>query len=354
MKIVHVNPYFYPSRGGIEHRIHSVCSVLGRNNEVTVVTSRLPGTNPHEDMGAYDIIRLESKFYGNYNPPYVVSKGLKETLDELSPDIVDFHYRWAPSYTRAMASYKGKKVFTWHNSYGEGEGPLQRTASIINDRLFLKRLKDYDAFTCISGYIRDQLLSLKISSDKLHVIENGVYLPSQVSGKEDGFILFVGRLVATKGVNYLLQAMKDIDAPLKICGKGPETDRLKSLATELGVDDKVDFLGYVSDEERDRLLDRCTLYVMPSTFEAYGIAVAEAMAHRKAVVCSNVGGLPEVVRDSGVLVPPRDPKRLAEAINYLLESQEERQRLGERAAKLAEEYSWDNVGLRTLKLYQSL
>ena len=354
MRIVHVDPYFYPFYGGIEHRIHNICSELGKDNEVTIVTSQLQGTEVEERGEGYDILRLKSRYFGNYNPPYVTSKGLKETLKALDPDVVEFHYRWAPSYTKDMAAHEGNKVFCWHNSFGEGEGFLQRAGSLANDRLFLPKLKKYDIITCISEHIRNQLIDKGVPPDKLEVIKNGVHMPSHVSGEEDGYILFVGRLVATKGLKYLIEAMKDIEMPLKICGKGPELEKLASLAKNLGVDDRVELLGYVSEEERDRLLDRCSVYVMPSIFEAYGIAAAEAMSHGKPLVATKTGGLPEVVQDAGVLVPPRDPAALAEGINSLISDDATRKEMGRRALELAEGYSWESVAQQTLDQYRRL
>lgn len=188
----------------------------------------------------------------------------------------------------------------------------------------------------------------------MRTIGNGVIMPERVSGEEDGHILFVGRLVATKGLDHLLRAMPSTSAHLIICGKGPEMGRLKALASKLGLQDRVEFRGYVSEEERDELLDRCQAYVMPSLYESFGIAAAEAMSHGKPVICSAVGGLPEVVRDAGVLVPPRDPAALAEAINQLLQDKERRKELGRKAHAYAQEYSWDSVAAKTLDQYRSL
>lgn len=354
MRIVHVNPYFYPFRGGIEHRVHNVCRLLGREHEVTVLTGRLPGTDREERGDGYDIRRLDSRFIGDYNPPYIISKGVRAELKALDPDIVEFHYRWAPSYTKEVLRHDGPKVFTWHNSFGEGEGLLQRSGSWMNDRAFLPKLRSFDSVTCISDYIRQELSVRGVPDERMRTIGNGVIMPQTISGEEDDHILFVGRLVATKGLDYLLRAMPSTSAHLIICGKGPEMDSLNALASKLGIQERVEFRGYVSDEERDRLLDRCQAYVMPSLYESFGIAAAEAMSHGKPVICSAVGGLPEVVRDSGVLVPPRDPAALTEAINQLSQDQGRRRELGRRAHAYAQEYSWESVAAKTLDQYLSL
>src|SRR5512145_1928630 len=113
LRIVQVNAYHYPYRGGIEHRIHHVSKRLAKKHEVIVLTSQLPNSSPEEEIDGYRVVRLPSKYYNIYNPPYVATPGLLEKLAELEPDIADFHYRWAPTYNKAARKYSGKKVFTF-------------------------------------------------------------------------------------------------------------------------------------------------------------------------------------------------------------------------------------------------
>ena len=118
MKVVEVNAYHYPYMGGIEHRIHHISRRLGRKHQVTVLTSRLPGTEAAERMDNYDVVRLESRFVNLYNPPHVITKGILEALEELDPDVVDFHYRWSGTYNRAaqytwdLATEKIEKIYS--------------------------------------------------------------------------------------------------------------------------------------------------------------------------------------------------------------------------------------------------
>ena len=139
MRIVHLNPYHYPYMGGIEHRIHHLCKRLALRHEVVVVTSRLPGTKEREIISGYEVVRLPSRFIDIYNPPYVSTKGVLETLQSIDPDIVDFHYRWSPSYTKDVVRYPGAKVHTSHNVFGEGVG-LVRHLSYLNDVSFRRKV----------------------------------------------------------------------------------------------------------------------------------------------------------------------------------------------------------------------
>ena len=135
MRICYVNPFFYPFHGGIEYRIYNVAKRLAVDNEIYVVTSRLPKTKKEEEMDGIKIIRLPSFFVNVYNPPFVWSRGVYEKLKEIKPDVIDFHYRWAPSYTHAINKINAPKIFTFHNDFGEGVG-IERIASYVNDAIF--------------------------------------------------------------------------------------------------------------------------------------------------------------------------------------------------------------------------
>lgn len=348
MRIVQLNPFHYPYRGGIEHRTHEISRRLATKHEVIVLTARLPDTAQEETMDGYRVVRLPSRFITNYNPPFVSTPGVLDVLESLNPDLVDFHYRWAPSYTNAMKKYRGRWMFTFHNTYGEGHGPA-RLVSAMNDARFCRLIRDRRT-VCVSQFVRNDLLARGFRPELTDVVSLGVDMyDGPVS--EDGFILFTGRLVATKGLRHLIEAMRTVDGQLVIMGRGPEEKRLRSLAERKGVSEKVVFTGHVSEEEKVRLMSSCNVFVMPSLFESFGLAAAEAMAYGKPLVASSVGGLPEVVGDGGILVPPASPSELGVALDRLLRDDELRHDLGRRARAHIARFSWDNITARTERVY---
>lgn len=352
MRIVQLNPFHYPFMGGIEHRIHHISSILAKKHEVFVVTGQLPGTAEEEEIGGYRVIRLPSRFYTQYNPPHIVTEGIQDKLKELSPDVVDFHYRWAGSYRKAMRRHQGRKVFTFHNTFGEGDG-LMGILSSLNDIAYSRFLRSFDRVVCVSEFVRRDLEERGFSPQLLEAVPNGVE-PPVTAGDEGDFILFLGRLVKTKGLEYLLKAMVDIEARLVLAGGGPEEQRLRRLVRSNGLEEKVEMPGRVSEEEKHRLLSECRLFVFPSVWESYGIAAAEAMSYGKAVVATNVGGLPEVVGDAGVLVPSRDDRALTKAVNGLLSDDALRRELGSRAKEKASGYTWERSAKEMERIYNEI
>ncbi|MEN9355518.1 MAG: GDP-mannose-dependent alpha-(1-6)-phosphatidylinositol monomannoside mannosyltransferase, partial [Fibrobacterota bacterium] len=169
-------------------------------------------------------------------------------------------------------------------------------------------------------------------------------------------ILFVGRHVERKGIRFLIEAMEHLKhepAPrLCIAGHGDLTETLKAQAAVSAASDRIEFSGRVSAERLDELYRDCTVFVLPSIVdsrgdtEGLGTVPLEAYEHLRPVVASRVGGIPDVVKDAvtGFLVPPADPKALAEAIDMILADPILASQMASQGRKLAREhFSWDRI-----------
>ncbi|RLF42750.1 MAG: glycosyltransferase family 1 protein, partial [Thermoplasmata archaeon] len=147
----------------------------------------------------------------------------------------------------------------------------------------------------------------------------------QMSFGDEPFFLYVGRLVSKKGLFTLLLAFKSVlkevpEAKLRFAGKGKLKTVLSSFAKALGIDENVEFLGYVQDNLLNPLFSSADIFVLPSAFgESFGIVILEAMASGTPVIGTKVGGIEEILSNgNGILVPPSDPSALADAMLSLL------------------------------------
>lgn len=168
-------------------------------------------------------------------------------------------------------------------------------------------------------------------------------------------ILFVGRHVERKGICFLIEAMALLrhgEARLCIAGQGDLTEKLKAQALASPAAARITFAGRVGAEQLDRLYLDSTVFVLPAIVdsrgdtEGLGTVPLEAYEHLRPVVASKVGGIPDVVKDglTGLLVPPEDPKALAEAIDQILDDPELAARMAEQGRKLAREhFSWERI-----------
>jgi rhamnosyl/mannosyltransferase len=153
-------------------------------------------------------------------------------------------------------------------------------------------------------------------------------------------VLFVGRLVYYKGVDVLLDAMRDCRARLALIGTGAEGDALRALARRLRVDDRVEFLGDLPAEELAAWYQAADVFVLPSTHatEAFGVVQVEAMASGVPVVSTDLPtGVPWVNQHgvTGLVVPPGDAGALAAALTCLLDDPQLRRKLGAAARRRA-------------------
>ena len=178
-------------------------------------------------------------------------------------------------------------------------------------------------------------------------------------------VLFTGRLIERKGLEYLLRAVPMIlskipDAEFVITGDGDQRERLEKLSDELGLAQSISFKGFVSKEELTQEYAKCNVWVNPGIVDSWGdaeglgIGSIEAYSYFKPVVASRVGGIPDTIRDgeTGYLVPQKDPVALATAICDLLVDPGKCRKFGRAGFKFAKEkFSWKRIVGELERLY---
>jgi rhamnosyl/mannosyltransferase len=184
---------------------------------------------------------------------------------------------------------------------------------------------------------------------------------SDIQGRYgEKLVLFIGVFRYYKGLPYLIKAMKDVDGKLLLIGGGPLERELKRLVEELGVAQKVIFLGAIGDEEVVPHIYASQVLALPSTHrsESFGIVQLEAMACEKPVVSTNLDtGVPFVNQHkvTGLVIPPKDSMALAEAINTLLFNEPLRLQYGRAGRERVErEFTKEIMVQRILRIYQKV
>lgn len=180
-------------------------------------------------------------------------------------------------------------------------------------------------------------------------------------------ILFVGRLVERKGVEYLIRAfaevVREVPSELVIVGKGPEEKRLLQLTEKFNLVPKVHFKGWVSQDELEKLYNQCNVFVLPAIIdskgdtEGLGVVLLEAMSYRKPVIGSNLGGITDIVkdRDTGLLVNEKDIHGLSEAIKAALTNPALAESLGKRGYEhVQKHFNWGKIVSQWTTLYGGL
>ncbi len=189
-------------------------------------------------------------------------------------------------------------------------------------------------------------------STPVEMVSAGV--PEELFGiqrRPQSFLLYFGRLdIFHKGIDTLLEAVALLAKrrpaiELRIAGRGSSASRISAMISDLGIEKNVKLLGAVSDTERNELLATAAIQLMPSRFEGFGLAAAEAMAAGVPLIATSVGSLPEVVDAprGGVLIPPENPAALADAAGKMLDDPYGRSTLSITARESARRFSWSAV-----------
>jgi glycosyltransferase involved in cell wall biosynthesis len=231
-------------------------------------------------------------------------------------DIVHTHLDRPHIYGTVAARLAGIPCVV-HTRHGQSDDLTARQRRLVE---LLARMTD--RFVCVSrDAARLTARSRGIPAARVCTIWNGIDLTqfSTTAAPANGPVVTVARLIPTKGLDVLLRAValaaaQDRTLQLEIAGDGPLGDSLRSLTTELGISERVRFLGAVGSTAQ--LLGRAGMFVLASRGEGISLALLEAQARGVPVVATHVGGNPEVIAhgETGLLVPPDDPPALARAI----------------------------------------
>ncbi|HEV2348453.1 MAG TPA: glycosyltransferase [Terriglobia bacterium] len=365
-ELVQVAKYYPPYFGGIPNYVQLLSEELKKNHRVTVLTSNTDFSRCEDVDGNLRVIRVPRIMELRST---ALCATLPWELGRIHADIIHLHFPDPMAHLAYVWGGRSSKlVITWHSDIVRQRFLLAPYSS------FLRRIVNRaDRIIVSSPVMREKSPWLGSAQDRCVVIPFGVDLAKfeltpKVREKSvdarrrhgPALILFVGRLVYYKGLEYLLEAMQGIDGKLLVVGTGPLKSVHRRQVDQLGLGSKVEFLGEVSEEQLIALLHACDLFVLPSTerSETFGIVQLEAMACSKPVVCTNLPtGVPWVNQNerTGLVVPPRNALALQGAIQRLLKNPSLRQEFGEAARKRVEsEFTNEVHAHRMLSVYESV
>lgn len=364
--------------GGGERQFYAISKrVAARGNDVTILTCRFPGQPAEEIIDGIKIHRVglsrDPKSGGARKSVLPIFSYVFETTAvalKLDPDIIHCN-TYFPVYPGEIAARFGGAplITTFHDIYGL-KGWIESQRSVIWGLLghlattIAARLP-HDQIIAVSPQAKQKLVKLGVPENKITIIPNGVDLKLFDSirvKKVPNQILYVGRLVDFKHVDWLIQAFPYVlkkvpSATLKIVGGGPERGRLEELVKKLGLKARVTFTGLTPTYEAvTRHYKESAVFVLPSTVEGEAIVLKEAMAAGLPLIAMNIpgSGVLSLMRDgeNGFLLKPGLPELIAEKIVQLLRDNRLRERMGMAGRKFVEKFDWDVIADRTLEVYE--
>jgi glycosyltransferase involved in cell wall biosynthesis len=204
-------------------------------------------------------------------------------------------------------------------------------------------------------------------AQEIDIISNGIevdhFYPAVRAEKKPGEplkLITVSRLLERKGIHHLLEAIAKptpLPVTLTIVGTGSYEDKLRKTCTELGLDDRVKFTGFIRRDELPELYRQHDVFTLPSQTESFGLVFAEAMSCGLPILGTFVGGIPELVRHEidGILVNPAQPGEIRESLETMLNNPEKTIAMGLAARqRIEEKYAWRIIAEQYLECYQKV
>ena len=364
MRVTHLGKFYPPVAGGMERVLQALCEgerSLGLDSRALVVGKG--GRTTQEQVGGVPVTRARPLLrVGSVS----FSPALAACLRRANTDLLVLH---EPN-PMALLAYRlvrpRQPLVVWYHS--EVIRPRWRYRAFYHPFLTYA-LRRASRIVVSSPALASSAEALASYRDRIVVIPFGIPMPDAVNDAKSPsvaavrerwtgpIVLFVGRLVPYKGVDVLLQAMKGLHAAAVIVGDGPLRHELQRRARELGIDERVFFLGSLDEAALAAWYSACDLLTLPSitSAEAFGLVQLEAMARGKPVVSTRVqSGVPWVNQDgvSGLTVPPGDPDALRSAIASLSADAARRAAMGARAReRFLSTFTRERMVERTSALY---
>ncbi|MBN1494982.1 glycosyltransferase family 4 protein [Candidatus Peregrinibacteria bacterium] len=269
---------------------------------------------------------------------------------------------------------KIKVVMTVHDLVAFLFPEIHNKKALFTERVFLKKAlgKASRVFAVSLNTKRDLITQFFIPNELVSIVHNAASNNFKVMPHEElkdfkrknnlpeKFIFAAGTLEPRKNFTMLIRCFAQIlkefpDYKLIIAGsKGWYYDEIFTTAEELKLEDKVKFLGYVTEEELIKLYNLAEIFVYPSLYEGFGIPPLEAMKCGCPVITSNTSSLPEVAGDAAIKINPKKEKELTEAITKLLKNSDLKKELTRRGLEQCQKFSWEKSAQEAVKLFNKL
>ena len=363
MRVLQLGKFYDPVVGGMETVLKEICEGLADQVQFQVLVANTR-RRTEQEHGKIPVTRVASlgkffstaaaptfPFWARKFHPDLIHVHMANPLAELSALLVDrdipivahFHcdvLRPIPLHLRPLYER------FLHAVYRRSNCIIVATPRHFEVSKFVPRYRD-----------KCRVVPYGIQPSRFDLDESG---RKRVDELKDGLptVLFVGRLVPYKGVEFLIRALENVPARLRIVGTGFLEEHLRAVAAEKGVTDRVEFLGQVSEEDLVAHYHACDVFVLPSVTnqEMFGMVQLEAMACRKPVISTNLPtGVPWVNQHgkTGYSVAPGNSKELSQSIQLLLSSRELREDLGAAGrARVEQQFTSAKMAEGMLQVYQ--
>lgn len=363
---------FPPVLGGVSSYVYNLSrSLIERGHSVTVVTRGTWRKSQHEEIDGISVYRVQ--FIPSYPSPFWLHGiFVNKLFRRLEPrfDLLHVHGAVVPLIQTQLPT-----IFTSHGTVKKdidnmpAESFHFRVVKMLSRQLIKGErnlVQHADVITAVSRSCAEDLAEYHGVNKEVTVVGNGVdsnfFAPASEKEIVEPYILYTGRLETRKGLVTLIASAEHVcqhhrNLRFILVGRGTIEKMLKGMVSRLELNQSFYFAGHVTDRiGLRRYYQNATIYVLPSYYEGLPTSLLEAMSCGIPSIATDVEGSSEVITDgeTGLLVPPRDARLLAEAILKLLDDEDLQSRIGANARKhVLDNYDWPLVVDRIEAIYKA-
>ncbi|MBT3643100.1 glycosyltransferase family 4 protein [archaeon] len=361
MKILQITNSFHPVIGGQEKVVLEISKgLVKKGHEVTVLTTDYlceEKVGSGEKFDGIEIVRMKNDLWlAGYGYSPEAMKWLRKNYSKF--DVVHCHgyNRYLPEFAVKFLFKKIPVVFTAHGFIHTKKNMIFKK---IHDLTIGRVVRKADICTALTELDFLDYEKLGVSKEKILVLPNGVDIEKFSNRDEEvirkfktkfklgkNVLLYVGRIHESKGLQYVVDAIKNIDTTLLIVGRdGGYKKVLEEKIKERGIGEKVIFAGGLSDEEVVAAYQSSDAFVLFSEWEGFGIVIIEAMAANLPVISSDRGAIPYLIKDgkNGLMSEFKNVGALRDNIMKLFGDEKLRTKLIKSGKEFSENYSWEKI-----------
>jgi glycosyltransferase involved in cell wall biosynthesis len=367
MRVLHVyRTYLTETKGGCEEVIHQICratSANGIENRILTLSK-----NPSPPI----LFRPEADVYRFFNNCEIASCGFSfrafwEYRHLIKwADLIHYHFPYPfADILHTFWRVKKKSILTYHSDIIRQKILLTLYRPLMNH--FLRKMDrivatspNYFATSDILKQYFHKVEVISLGLDENSLPESNEKIKQSVKQTVGtGFFLFIGVLRYYKGLHILIDAIENSNLHVVIAGAGPTEKELKRHVAKRGINN-VTFLGYVSDEEKVELIKLSKGIVFPSFLrsEAFGVTLIEGAKYGKPLISTEIGtgtSYINIHNDTGLVIPPSDPKKLKEAMEYIIKNPNHARQMGKNARRRYKElFTGAHMGAKYIDLYNDV
>tara|TARA_B100001057_G_scaffold282113_2_gene282460 strand:+ start:2822 stop:4069 length:1248 start_codon:yes stop_codon:yes gene_type:complete len=337
-------------------------------------SSKFYDVNPTQLLNPINLFEWLSVNSGGFPEPYTFGKRIKKVIKQNFNEYDVIHDNQSLAYELLFFQKKKPLVTTIHHPISMD---LAYQLQSTND-IFLKLLmRRWHSFLVMQKFVAKRLKKIVVPSNssmddvknefqvkenKMKRVMNGIdlkvfYPDSKIQKIPFKLVTVASADVPLKGLDYLLKALSDLvkvypDISLSIIGEQKTGGHTERLIKKLNLEKRVNFFSNLTQEELRITYCRAELAIIPSLYEGFGFAAIEAMACGVPLISTSGGALPEVIKDAGIIIPPKNVKEIYNSIDLLLSSPDKAKDFAEKALKRANsKFSWEAVAKKLEKVY---